>query len=339
MVAIYGLNNGMISFIVTTYNLEDWLLRRCLDSIVAQEMPRDQYEIIVVDDESAVSPQPVVDEYTQLTDVTLYVQRHARQGAARNLGLSHAKGEWVQFVDGDDYLLPGTMKPVLQAARGNDLELLMFGFLKVYGEEPVVDDSTSIEINPSSIVTGDDYMLHHNLFGACWSQIFRRDLLEEPKFGASLRFTEGIYVEDEEFVTKLVWRSQRMARIDRPVYAYFQRVDSTVHSRSLEHTDELFRHSFVVLRRLTDFEASLGAKPHAGLTRKVRFFALDVLRRTLRDPDWVERWKLSVQQLRVLGLYPLPEVSYSWKYSMFRWLAKCSIGRRILWLFEKREKK
>ena len=53
----------MISFIVTTYNLEDWLLRRCLSSIVAQGLPRDEYEIIVVDDESAVSPLPVVDEF------------------------------------------------------------------------------------------------------------------------------------------------------------------------------------------------------------------------------------------------------------------------------------
>lgn len=329
----------MISFIVTTYNLDDGLLRRCLDSIVTQGISRDQYEVIVVDDESVVSPQHVVDEYARLADITLYVQKHARQGAARNLGVRHAKGEWVQFVDGDDYFLPGTIKPILRAVLANDLDLLMFGFLVVYGEKPVRGNRISFEMVLSSIVAGNDYMSHHNLFGACWSQIFRRSLLDEPKFGAPLRFTEDIYVEDEEFVTKLVWRAQRMARIEIPVYAYYQRADSTMHSRSLQHTDELFRHSFVVLRRLVDFEASLGVTPHEGLTRKVRFLALDILRRALRDADWVERWSLSAQQLCALDLYPLPEANYSWKYNMFRRLAKCGIGRRILWLFEKQKKR
>lgn len=329
----------MISFIVTTYNLEDWLLRRCLDSIVAQELPRDQYEIIVVDDGSEVGSKHVVDEYVYRADVTLYVQQHARQGAARNMGMSQAKGEWIQFVDGDDYLFPGTIKPVLQSAQVNDLDLLMFGFLKVYGEEPLVGPPAPTECVLSSIVSGDDYMFHHNLFGSCCMLIFRKWLVDQSLYETPLRFTEGVYVEDEEFVTKLVWRSQRMARIDIPIYAYYQREDSTVHCRSLEHTDELFGNCFVVLKRLIDFETSLGAKPHEGLTRKVRFLALDILRRALRDFDWKERWEKSVRQLRALALYPLPAARYSWKYSMFRLLAKSGVGCRILWALEKRERK
>ena len=91
----------MITFIVTTYNLEDWLLRRCLESITAQGIDRESYEIIVVDDESIVSPQHIIDEFAQKANITLYIQEHARQGAARNLALQHAKGEWIQFVDGD----------------------------------------------------------------------------------------------------------------------------------------------------------------------------------------------------------------------------------------------
>ena len=94
----------MITFIVTTYNLEDWLLRRCLESITAQGLERENYEIIVVDDESIVSPQHIIDEFAPKANITLYIQEHARQGAARNLALQHAKGEWIQFVDGDDYL-------------------------------------------------------------------------------------------------------------------------------------------------------------------------------------------------------------------------------------------
>lgn len=325
----------MISFIVTTYNLEDWLLRRCLSSIVAQDLACNEYEIIVVDDESAVSPRHVVDEFASQADITLYQQKHARQGAARNLALSHAKGEWVQFVDGDDYLFAGTIAPLLRSAEANDLDLLMFGFREVHSEQPI-DNCDGYDFNSQfSIATGDDYMQHHNLFGSCCMLMFRRSLLDDPRHGTPLRFTEGIYIEDEEFVTKLVWRTQRMSRIDVPVYAYYQRAGSTVHSRSCEHTDELFRNYFVVLRRLLDFKASLASTPHDGVTRKVATLAVDILRRSLRSPDWKERWGESASQLRALGLYPLPAARYSWRYGMFRLLAGCTLGRHMLRMIEK----
>lgn len=330
----------MISFIVTTYNLEEWLLRRCLSSIVSQGLARDAYEIIVVDDESTVPPHHVVDEFAAQASIALYEQRHARQGAARNLALSHAKGQWVQFVDGDDYLFPHTIAPLLRSAEANELDLLMFGFRQVHDEQPIGngnENNCPLSIVPCqlSIATGDSYMQRHNLFGSSCMQMFRRHLLDDPQHGAPLRFTEGIYIEDEEFVTHLVWRAQRMARVDTPVYAYYQRAGSTVHSRSREHTDELFRNSFAVLGRLLQFEASLAGVPHAGVTRKVRFLAIDILRRSLREPDWKERWSQSAHQLRAQGLYPIPAATYSLKYRLFRLLAQSRLGRQVLRAFEK----
>ena len=330
----------MISFIVTTYNLEDWLLRRCLNSIVAQGLARDEYEIIVVDDESAVSPRHVVDEFATRVDITLYIQKHARQGAARNLALRYAKGEWVQFVDGDDYLFAGTIAHLLRRAEAENLDLLIFDFRQVYDELSVHNDSGhNFQLSTFNfqfkVTTGDDYMFHHNLFGSCCMLMFRRSLLDDTQYGVPLRFTEGIYVEDEEFATKLVWRAQCMAKTNAVVYAYYQRAGSTVHSRSHEHINELFRNYFVVLCRLMDFEKSVNALPHDGLTRKVRTLAVDVLRRSLREPDWRWRWDESTQQLRSLELYPLPVACYSLKYIIFCLLTKCVVGRHLLHWAEK----
>lgn len=335
----------MITFVVTTYNLEEWLLRRCLHSIVTQGLARDAYEIIVVDDESAVSPQSVVDEFVEQANITLYVQKHARQGAARNLALSQAKGEWIQFVDGDDFLFDGTIVPLLRSAEANDLDLLMFAFREVHdsaaeniaGENRFEENNCHLSLvtRQFKILSGDTYMSCNNLFGVCWRQLFKRQILDDPISGESLRFTEGIYIEDEEFVTKLVWRARRMTYIDVPVYAYYQRAGSTVRNRSSEHTEGLFADYFVVLKRLLDFKESLGAQPHDGVTRKVRFLALDILRRVLRESDWEERWDEAVHQLRSLGMYPLPVASYSWKYRIFRLLAHRGIGCHILRMIEK----
>lgn len=325
----------MITFIVTTYNLEDQLLRRCLESIVSQGIERKDYEIIVVDDESKVSPQHIIDEFTHRADIHLHIQQHKRQGAARNLGLQHARGEWIQFVDGDDYLFPHAVRPCLTIAQANDLDLLMFGFKEV--------ESLGIENSPKetsqeelTITTGNEYMLYNNLFGCCWPLLFRRALLDSEAYGKPLRFAEGIYIEDEEFVTRLVWRAQRMAKTEKIVYAYYQRPGSTVHNRNREHTDELFRNYFVVLRHMLDFEASIATYPHDGVTRKTRTFAIDILRRTLREDDWSERWEQSALQLRTLGLYPIPYARYSWKYRIFGLLAKCIAGRKLLRMIEKR---
>lgn len=337
----------MITFIVTTYNLEDWLLRRCLESIVTQGI--DDYEIILVDDESAVSPQHIVDEFAERARITLYIQEHARQGAARNLALRYAQGEWIQFVDGDDYLFPDTIAPVLKAAEENALDLLTYGFREVGDEAPLLSPQRGKEGPAKSKhlplgggkegASGDSYMLHHNLFGSCCTLLFRRTLLDDARYGAPLRFTENIYIEDEEFVTKLMWRAQRMAATDAVVYAYYQRPDSTVHNRSREHTDELFRNYFIVLRRLIDFEREVAAHPHDGLTRKIRFLAIDILRRALREPDWKDRWYHSAMELLRLNLYPIPPADYSWKYRLFRLLAQRNLGRHVLRFIEKRQQK
>lgn len=336
----------MITFIVTTYNLEDCLLRRCIESIVSQGLAHDEYEIIVVDDESDTSPQHVVNEFVRKADISLLVQKHARQGAARNLALQHARGEWIQFVDGDDYLFAHSIPPLLKLAQDNELDLLSFGFRKVYDITAIKEPADKQQPNSHneakasiSITSGNDYMLSHNLFGSCCMQIFRRSILDDPKYGHPLRFTENIYIEDEEFITKLVWRAQRMAATNIPVYAYYQRPGSTVHSRSREHTDELFHNYFVVLKRLSDFEREVADKPHDGLTRKIRFFAVDILRRALREPDWRNRWKEAASQLQRLRLYPIPQANYSWKYRLFRLLTRNRTGQYILWHIEKRQEK
>ena len=109
-----------------------------------------------------------------------------------------------------------------------------------------------------------------------------------------------------------------------------------MHHRSREHTDELFRNYFVVLERLLQFKAAAATHPHEGLTRKIRFFAIDILRRSLRQTNWQERWIQSSKQLASLGLYPIPRARYSWKYRLFRLLSTCSIGRRLLRIIETR---
>ena len=95
----------MISFIIPIYNAEDYLAQ-CIESIIAQRGAY-SFEIILIDDESTDNSLAIAQAYAgKDSRVIVLTQAHAGQSAARNLGLHHAKGEYIAFVDADDYLAP-----------------------------------------------------------------------------------------------------------------------------------------------------------------------------------------------------------------------------------------
>ncbi len=319
-----------LSYIVTTYNLDDAEIRRCLNSLSRQGLSRDDYEVIVVDDESDVNPESIVNEFAERMNVRFFRQPHARQGAARNLALTQAEGDFIQIVDGDDYLFADTSEWCLNALRDFEADAVIYGFVPAKERYPVQRSERSETIN---VFSGKDYMKRYTVFGSCCIMCFRRELLNMD--GSSpLRFAENTFIEDEEFVTRLVWRTPRIVVSDFKGYVYVQRPDSTTHKRDAEHTEELFQAYFNALDRLIAFTNS-EPKPHDGLDRKLHFLSVDILRHALRQDDWKQRFTDCAGALRNRILFPLPKAGYSTKYTFFRWLSLSSLGLRLLHFLEK----
>ena len=115
-----------ISVIIPVYNTPEKKLRRCLDSIIVQSFG--DYECIIVDDGSTDCSGEIIDEYSRLD--SRFCAIHKKNGgvsSARNYGLEIAKGEWIVFVDSDDYLLPDHISSMM-AAVSDDVDLVMTGF-------------------------------------------------------------------------------------------------------------------------------------------------------------------------------------------------------------------
>lgn len=119
-----------LTYIIPTYNLAPEDIRRCLASLTQQGLSPADYEVIVVDDESDVSPEPVVREWEQEMNIRFFCQPHARQGAARNVGIREATGDYIRFVDGDDYLPPHTAASLINYMEAHSLDIIIFGFRK-----------------------------------------------------------------------------------------------------------------------------------------------------------------------------------------------------------------
>ena len=110
-----------LSIIIPVYNTEAYL-RRCLDSCLHQDLPMDQYEIIAVNDGSTDRSLEILKDYErQYTNIHVYSQENKRQGAARNYGLTKASGEYIWFVDADDWIANNCLRKLSLSLDGIDI--------------------------------------------------------------------------------------------------------------------------------------------------------------------------------------------------------------------------
>lgn len=314
----------LISFLVTAYNLEEWMLKRCIDSLIAQNMPATDYEIIVVDDGSEHSPEPVMREYPD-APIVFHRQHNGGPGAARNTALSLASGRYCFFVDGDDFLFADSLSPLVGCLRSETPDILQIEFRHVseYTSGACIPPPIRYKTYPS----GACYMLTNNLSGCNWLYLFKRNLVQQH----ALRYPEKILHEDEEFITRLFLAAGKVIKTNYPVYAYWFRPDSIVNNPSPGQLKRRIDDFLTVIAHLQQYEHQthpLGIRAKA-LRRKICYMGVDFLLKTLRA-DTADLWfEESLPRLKELNLYPLPlrpEASYFIFSQLIQWRS----GRRLL---------
>mgnify|MGYP000597869244 CR=1 FL=1 len=123
-----------LSIIIPVYNGEEYI-DRCLQSCLRQDIPADSYEIIVVDDGSTDSSNVILSRYAmEHANVVVLTQSNKKQGAARNYGLSKAQGEYIWFVDSDDWIEANCLGRLLALCDDNGIEVLAIDRINTDGK-------------------------------------------------------------------------------------------------------------------------------------------------------------------------------------------------------------
>ena len=306
----------LVSFIVTYYNLPISMLCACIDSILALSLKGDEREIIVVDDGSDVSPMNGLMHYGD--DITYIRQQNGGVSTARNKGIQMAQGAYIQFVDGDDYLQLSAYEHCLDLIRsGNGLEMVLFDFTSAASSQNTFTD------HPVS--TGTDYMLHHNIHGSAWNYLIRRHTL------GNLRFTPGITNgEDEEFTAQLILRVERLTATNAQAYYYRQHKKSVVHQQDDDSKQKRLNDTLTVIRRLNSKISHLPPNDKLAMQRRVAQLTMDYLYNIIMLGQSADELEQRVQELYDAGLFPLPNRSYTLKYTWFRRMSSTKTGRRLL---------
>lgn len=185
----------LISVIVPVYNTEKYL-RKCLDSICGQTYRN--LEIICVNDGSPDNSAAILEEYAARDErIKVLTQQNAGQGAARNLGLNHASGEWVTGVDSDDYIEPDTYE-YASSAIADDTDIICFGTNIQWQNQPTEPHLISFFTYSNEGVHKTDAAIIAKTNDSFWNKLWRRTLITK----LNLTFPEGLWYEDSYF-----WRA------------------------------------------------------------------------------------------------------------------------------------
>lgn len=211
----------LVSVIVPIYKVEQYITR-CVDSIISQTYSN--LEIILVDDGSPDSCPAICDEYANNdTRVKVVHKKNGGLSDARNAGLEAAKGEYVAFIDGDDYISSNYVQVLLDDCMTNDSDISCCGFYKVY-EDRRVEKSCQVynRVFTNLEAIRDIFTANSLCEVMTWNKLYRRSLFIDN----DIRFPVGKLHEDNFTTYKLFYFANKISFINEPLYYYIQRSDS-----------------------------------------------------------------------------------------------------------------
>lgn len=242
-----------LSIIIPVYNVEQYL-RKCVESLIHQDYS--SYELILVDDGSTDSSPDICDEYVKreyseeirVNSIKVIHQANAGLSAARNVGLKVAKGEYVCFVDSDDYWEENVLGELMEQVERENLDVLRFDYqnvkLKHEGIRGLESEREYEIFEPNKtpryidkgteVVDGLTY-LNTRMGFACYAVMFiiKRSLLVKELENEGIRelegdclFTKGIHFEDVEWLPRMMQRAKRVNSVQTIVYNYLVRQGS-----------------------------------------------------------------------------------------------------------------
>lgn len=319
------------SIIIPHYNLAPELLKRCIDSILSIGLPEEEYEIIIIDDGSLEPPRWIKKTYPH-TNIKVEEHTHGCLGAARNHGIEAAQGTYIQFVDADDTLQNnGTMQQCIDTLKREKPDILRFNYKRCIEGQNIATTSKRQKVRFGNTISGASFMEHNNLSGGSWCYFIKKEFINKK----GIRFTTGIYHEDEEFNTIAHFHAQTLIESDAQLYNYHIRAGSIIQSKSKEIIEKRLGDSLKVIERLATFKALTNEHSNniqkRAIKRKLTTLAVDFIVNNLYAGKTAEEiHTLCNNKLAPLMLYPITEGNYGVKFKIFRKLANNKTGLQLL---------
>jgi len=243
-----------LSIIVPVYNLENFI-GPCLESLLNISLPKEEYEIIVIDDGSTDQSVQVIETYSdQYAQVKFLRQDNIGVGAARNLGLKNATGKYVWLVDGDDMVYSEKVALALEEAIAHNVDALAFNFNAVDEEgnqDPWID--FTLDFAGQDTLFGAEFYLLNYAKSYLWLYFFKREIFKT----GDLSFHPSIKMQDGELMPKIFMHCQTVKFYNEALIKYRFRATSAVNDQDELERAKFYHSMVVVAKSLTDLQETV----------------------------------------------------------------------------------
>lgn len=219
-----------LSIILPCYNVEKYIAE-CLDSLYAQDIPETEYEVICINDCSPDGTRDIILTYKQKHPNLILIDHEVnkRQAVARNTGIKAAKGEYIWFVDPDDFIKVNCLKNMINILESNKLDILQFN-IEINDKNKIIDFDSSNLNKETQIQSGIDYLkmimeIHWGRVVEVCRRIYNRNFLINNEIYFPETFNIG---EDAVFFYRAILKCKSHKQI--PDYLYTYRVDNMTSS-------------------------------------------------------------------------------------------------------------
>jgi len=206
-----------LSVIVPAYNTEKYI-DRCVNSLINQTYK--DMEIILVDDESKDNCGSICDDYAQEYDfIKVIHKKNGGLSSARNAGLGIATGEYIGFVDSDDFVHRDFYKILIEESERNHCEISMAHFHKFSNEIPIDREIKDYKIkiyDSEKIIISDYAKMNHIFETSVCLKVYKREIFENLRFNENIPYLEDVFIKPETML-----KIKTFAVIDLPLYYYF----------------------------------------------------------------------------------------------------------------------
>lgn len=248
-----------VSVIVPVYNVENYL-EKCLDSLVKQSLS--DIEIIVVNDGSKDNSEKIIKEFAQKypEKIKAFTKENGGLSDARNFGIDRAAGDYIGFVDSDDYVTENMFEEMLLLAEKHHAKMVICNIQKVDENGKIVQKLTQLPDMPEKIALEHNFSVFSDISYFACNKLFKKELFNQK------RFKKGVHFEDIQLIPQLLLECETIAQTQNFHYQYLERTDSITKTHTEKGLD--------MLKAVSDVEQVFGKSSYSNKSKELKNFQI-----------------------------------------------------------------
>lgn len=312
-----------VSIIVPVYNVENYLAK-CLDSLINQTLQN--IEILVVNDGSKDNSEQIIQNYAQKypEKIKPFVKENGGLSDARNFGVDRATGDYIGFVDSDDYVTPTMFEEMVNLAEKHYSKMVICNIQKVDQNGNVTQKLTQIPNMPEKIDLNKNFSVFSDLSYFACNKLFKKELFNGK------RFKKGAHFEDIQLIPQLLLECETIAQTQNFHYQYLERTDSITKTHTEKGLD--------ILKAVEEVEMAFEQSRYSGKRKELKNFQIfEGVYSFLAYLAFVKDEKLFYEMSSKLGLFMKKrniKIKDILKYSRFdkNYLLSLPLKKKIFYL-------